>query len=377
MPDKVTGTELRSTITAAGQLRLEIVDVLVDPPGPEDIIVRMEAAPINPSDLGLLLGPADLSTMLAGGTATRPVLTAQVPASAMPAMKARLDQSMPVGNEGAGTVVQAGSSVAGLLGRKVATFSGGMYTQYRRVAAKDCMPLPEGTSAADGAGMFVNPLTALAFTETMRAEGHSAIVHCAAASNLGQMLNRICLADGIPLVNIVRSSQQEDILHAIGAPCIVNSSEEGFDERLADAIAATGATIGFDPIGGGELAGKVLHAMEVASSRNAQSYSRYGSTTLKQVYIYGGLDSRPTSIVRNFGYAWSLGGWLLMPNLQKLGAEVEQRIRDRIVRELQTTFKSHYSNIINLADTLKPEIIAAFHRKATGDKYLIDPSMAL
>lgn len=375
MPDILTGTELRSTISAERQLRIELVDVALDPPGPEDVIIRVEAAPINPSDLGLLLGPADLSTMQASGTADRPILTAVVPAEAMAAMKARLDQSMPVGNEGAGTVVSAGSSVAGLLGRKVASFSGGMYTQYRLLAAKDCMVLPEGASAADGASMFVNPLTALAFTETMKAEGHRAIVHSPAASNLGQMLNRICLADGIALVNIVRSQQQADILRAIGATCIVDSTADDFDERLADAIEATGATIAFDAIGGGTLVGRILHAMEVASSRNSTSYSRYGSTILKQAYIYGGLDSQPTTLARTFGYSWSLGGWLLMPALQKLGPEVADRLRQRIVKELHTTFASRYSATISLAEALKPETVAAYQRKTTGEKYLINPAL--
>lgn len=374
MSESLTGLELRSTVTSGGELRLDLVEVTLDPPGPDEVIVRVEASPINPSDLGLLLGPADLATMAAGGTADRPTLTASIPPQRMPAMAARLDESMPVGNEGAGTVVQAGENATALLGRKVGMLGGAMYTQYRKLPVRDCIALPEGASAADGASMFVNPLTALGFTETMKAEGHKALVHTAAASNLGQMLNRICLADGIPLVNIVRSEEQAAILRAIGATHIVDSSAPDFTTTLTDAIAETGATLGFDAIGGGKLAGQILTAMEAAANRNAASYSRYGSTTFKQVYIYGALDLGPTILDRAFGMSWSLGGWLLTPFLQKAGREVTARLRQRVADELTTTFASHYTATISLADVLRPESVRAYQRKTTGEKYLIDPS---
>lgn len=374
MSESLTGLELRSTVTSGGELRLDLVEVTLDPPGPDEVIVRVEASPINPSDLGLLLGPADLSTMAAGGTADRPTLAASIPPQRMPAMAARLDESMPVGNEGAGTVVRAGENATALLGRKVGMLGGAMYTQYRKLPVRDCIALPEGASAADGASMFVNPLTALGFTETMKAEGHKALVHTAAASNLGQMLNRICLADGIPLVNIVRSEEQAAILRAIGATHIVDSSAPDFTTTLTDAIAETGATLGFDAIGGGKLAGQILTAMEAAANRNAASYSRYGSTTFKQVYIYGALDLGPTILDRAFGMSWSLGGWLLTPFLQKAGREVTARLRQRVADELTTTFASHYTATISLADVLRPEIVRAYQRKTTGEKYLIDPS---
>ena len=375
MSEALTGLELRSMVTSGGTLELSLTEVTLDAPGPDEVIVRVEASPINPSDLGLLLGPADLSTMQAGGTPDRPTLTASIPPQRMAMLAARLDESMPVGNEGAGTVVQAGENVAHLIGRKVGMIGGAMYTQYRKLRLNDCIPLPEGATAADGASMFVNPLTALAFTETMKAEGHKAIVHTAAASNLGQMLNKICLADGIPLVNIVRSAAQADILRAIGATHIVDSTAPDFMAALTDAIAETGATLGFDAIGGGKLASQILTAMEAAANRNATTYSRYGSSVFKQVYIYGMLDFGPTLLDRSFGLAWSVSGWLLTPFLMKAGPEVNARMRQRVVDELTTTFASHYTATISLADTLKPEVVAAYQRKTTGEKYLIDPSL--
>ena len=375
MSEALTGLELRSLVTGGGELQLSLAEVTLTPPGPDEVIVRVEASPINPSDLGLLLGPADLETMKAGGTADRPTLTATIPPQRMPAMAARLDQAMPVGNEGAGTIVQAGENAAHLVGKKVGMIGGAMYTQFRKLPAHDVIVLPEGASAADGASMFVKPLTALGFVETMRAEGHKAIVHTAACSNLVQILNTICLADGVPLVNIVRSAQQADILRGIGATHIVDSSAPDFEAALADAIAETGATIGFDATGGGKLASQILNAMEVAANRNATGYSRYGSTTYKQVYIYGMLDVGPTIINRTFGFSWGLCGWLLTPFLMKAGQDVTARLRQRVADELKTTFASNYTATISLADVLRPEIVDAYQRKTTGEKYLIDPSL--
>jgi NADPH:quinone reductase-like Zn-dependent oxidoreductase len=374
MPDPLTGLELRSTVSSGGELTLTLEPVTLTPPGPDEVIVRVEAAPINPSDLGLLLGPADLATLQPGGTRDRPTLTAAIPPARLGAMKARLDKPMPVGNEGAGTVVQAGENVAGLLGKKVGMIGGAMYAQYRKIAARDCIPLPEGASAADGASMFVNPLTALAFVETLRAEGHKALVHTAAASNLGQMLNRICIADGVPLVNIVRSHAQAAILRDIGAKYIVDSSTADFREKLTDAIADTGATLAFDAIGGGKLANTILHAMEAAANRNATEYSRYGSSTFKQVYIYGALDLGPTELDRGYGFAWGVSGFLLTPFLMKLGMEGTMRLRARVAAELKTTFASHYTATISLTEALDPAVVTAYAKKATGEKYLIDPA---
>jgi NADPH2:quinone reductase len=371
-----SGLQLRSLIKASGELELSLAKVDIPDPGADEILVRIEGSPINPSDLGLLLGAADMSTAKA---AAGPVVTAPVPQQFMRAMAGRVDQSMPVGNEGAGTVVAAGSDPAAqaLLGRLVAGIGGAMYAQYRTLKAADVLPLPADATAADGASCFVNPLTALGMVATMRAEGHTALVHTAAASNLGQMLNRICLQDGVPLVNIVRSREQTHILTDIGATHVVDSTSPTFLDDLTKALADTGATLAFDAIGGGKLAGQILGAMEVAINQRATVYSRYGSSVHKQVYIYGGLDTRPTELARSYGMAWGLGGWLLTPFLMKIGAAEGQKLRDRVTAELKTTFASHYTAEISLAEALQPEVIAAYNKRATGEKYLINPNKGL
>ncbi|MGY0613104.1 MULTISPECIES: zinc-binding dehydrogenase [unclassified Luteimonas] len=373
----MNGLELRSLATSDGQLRLSLEDVTTGAPGADELVVRVEAAPINPSDLGLLIGPADMATARAEGTPERPVVVADIPRERLGAIKDRLDRSLAVGNEGAGTVVEAGANVRHFLGRKVGMLGGGMYAQLRKLPARDCILLPEGADVADGASMFVNPLTALGFTETMKAEGHRAIVHTAAASNLGQMLNRICIKDGIGLVNIVRSQAQAGVLRAIGARHIVDSTSPDFQAELTQAIRDTGATIAFDAIGGGTLAGQILQAMEAAAGRSddaAPAYSPYGSNTPKQVYIYGSLDTGPTVLNRTFGFTWNVGGWLLFPFLQKAGREVAARMRQRVADELTTTFASRYTRTISLRDALQLDILREYERKATGGKYLIDPS---
>src|SRR5215471_4204366 len=306
-----TALELRSLIRKSGELELSLIKVPVPEPGPDEVLVKVEASPINPSDLGLLVGPADMSQAKSTGSGEGVVVRANVPSAALPFLAARLDQSMPVGNEGAGTVVKAGASPAAqaLLGKTVSTVGGAMYAQYRLRKASDCLPLPAGTTAAEGASWFVNPLTALGMTETMKREGHKALVHTAAASNLGQMLNKICLKDGIPLVNIVRSPEQAKLLRGIGAKHVVDSSTPTFPDDLVNALVETGATIAFDAIGGGKLAGQILTAMEIAIKKTAKEYSRYGSTVHKQVYVYGGLNTGPMEITRNFGTAWSVSGW--------------------------------------------------------------------
>lgn len=370
----MTGLEMRSTVDEDGVLTLGFEDVAPGEPADDEVVVRVEAAPINPSDLGLLLGPADIATLEEIGDDARPALRFRIPRERLGGVRGRLGQSLPIGNEGAGTVVAAGAAAQDLLGRTVGMIGGGMFAQYRRLKARDVVPLPAGASAADGAAMFVNPLTALAFVETARAEGHKAIVHTAAASNLGQMLQKICLADGIPLVNIVRSAQQEAILRDIGATHVLNSKDADFRARLADAIADTGATIGFDAIGGGTLGSDIVQAMEQAANRTATAYSRYGSDTFKQLYVYGALDTGPTTLNRlAFGFQWSVSGFLLFPWLQKAGAAVTARMRQRIVDELTTTFASRYTATIGLREALHADVLRGYERKATGEKYLIDP----
>ena len=372
-----TALELRSLVQADGSLQVHLESVPVPAPGPDEVLVQVQATPINPSDMGLLFGLADLSTVQIGGSAERPVVTARIPERAMPGLTARLGQSMPVGNEGAGLVIAAGASpqAQALLGRTVGMIGGAMYTQYRAMPAAQCMPLPPGTTAAEGASCFVNPLTALGMVETMRREGHTALVHTAAASNLGQMLNRVCQKDGIGLVNIVRRPEQAALLREMGARHVCDSSAPDFLAELTDALASTGATIAFDATGGGTLAGQILQCMEAAINRNANEYSRYGSAVHKQVYLYGHLDTRPTEIQRTFGMAWGVGGWLLFPFLQKVGPAAAQALRERVAAELKTTFASHYARTVSLAGALSADAIAFYGARNTGAKVLIDPSL--
>ena len=367
--------QLRSLITSGGELRLSLEKVQVAPPGPDEVVVRVEASPLNPSDIGLLFGAADITSVRQMTGANGPVLIADVPPERLGTMKGRLDQALPVGNEGAGMVVLAGDSVAAqaLQGRLVAVIGGAMYSQYRTIPVRDCLLLPVGTTAVDGASCFVNPLTALGMVETMRSEGHTALVHTAAASNLGVMLNRICLAEDIGLVNVVRSASQEAMLRMLGATHVCDSSAPSFQENLVKAIAATGATLAFDAIGGGSLAGQILSSME-ASISPTPSYSRYGSSTHKQVYIYGGLDTGPTIFNRSFGMSYGIGGWLLFHFLARTNPKVVDRLKARIASELKTTFASHYANEISLLEVLDPKTVALFAKRATGEKYLINPS---
>jgi len=345
-------------------------------PQPGEVIVRIEASPLNPSDQGLLFGAADMSAAGASGTSARPIVTAPIVASAMKSMAGRLDQSLPVGNEGAGVVVETGDSAAAraLMGKKVAMLAGAMYSQYRTIGADQCLLLPDDVSAAEGASAFVNPMTALGLIDTMRSEGHHAIVHTVAASNLGQMLHRLCAAENIKLLNIVRSDDQERLLRDMGAAYVCNTRSRRFTDELAELVAATGATIAFDAIGGGPLAGQILSAMESAAGKNAKTYSRYGSTVHKQVYLYGGLDPRPTELARDYGMAWGIGGWLVMSFMERIGPATVATLKERIAKELRTTFASKYSNEISLIETLQLEVIAAYRRRQSGRKYLVNPS---
>jgi len=375
-PIPATALQLRSLVQADGTLQISLEPTPVPVPGPDEVLIQMQATPINPSDIGLLLGPADLSTVTVGGSVDRPLVTARIPERAMPSLAARVGESMPVGNEGAGLVVAAGSSPAAqaLLGRTVAAIGGAMYAQYRVMPAAQCLPLPAGTAAAEGASCFVNPLTSLGMVETMKREGHTALVHTAAASNLGQMLNRICQKDGIGLVNIVRKPEQATLLRGLGAQYVCDSSAPDFKSDLTDALAATGATIAFDATGGGTLAGQILQCMESAINRKTKEYSRYGSAVHKQVYAYGSLDTRPLEIQRTFGMAWGVGGWLLFPFLQKIGEPAAQALRARVAAELKTTFASHYARTVSLAEALSADTIAFYGQRNTGAKVLIDPS---
>jgi NADPH:quinone reductase-like Zn-dependent oxidoreductase len=363
------GRSLRSTISSSGELRLEVAERDVPEPVGSEVVVAVQASPINPSDLGVLLGAVAPGTLRPEG----PDLVGAVPEAALAVYRDRLDKPLPVGNEGAGTVIAAGPDAGGLIGRRVALFGGSMWADYRVADAAAVVELPDDVSTAEGAALFINPLTALSMLETMRAEGHSALVHTAAASNLGQMLARICAADGIGLVNIVRRAEQAHALRDLGAVHVVDSSGPDFADRLTDAIRETGATLAFDAIGGGSLAGEILTAMERAQPP-LPSYTPYGTTVHKQVYIYGSLDFSPTVIDRRFGLAWSLSGYLLTNALARLGGEAIGRMRARVLAEAKTTFASRYAQTIGLGDVLQPEVLAVCARRSTGTKYLIDPS---
>jgi len=370
--------QLRSIVRTGGELELSLAQVPMLEPKAEEVLVRIDAAPMNPSDLMVLFGMADMSTAKASGTADRPVITATVPPRMLPAVAGRLNESVPVGYEGAGVVVGAGRSQAAqaLLGKTVGVIGGAMYSQYCAVNVAQCLPLPEGTTAAEGASWFVNPVTSLGMIETMKREGHTALVHTAAASNLGQMLNKVCLKDGIGLVNIVRKPEHETLLRELGANHVCNSTSSTFMEDLTNALAATGATLAFDAIGGGKLAGQILMAMEAAANRNAKEYNRYGSTVHKQVYIYGSLDRGATEFTRGFGMTWAMGGWLLFPFLQKVGAAEVERLKQRVASELKTTFASHYTREVSMSEALQLDAIAAYSKASTGEKYLVNPNKA-
>ena len=369
-----SGLELRSLIKRSGVLELSLARVAIVPPAADEVIVRVEATPINPSDLGLLLGPADPASAVASGTPVNPVTTFPLNERLINAMTARLDQSMAVVNEGAGVVVAAGSGAQHLLGKTVAVIGGNLYAEYRRAKLAECIPLPPGITPAQGASVFVNPMTALSMVDNMRRDGHKGLVHTAAASNLGQMLNRVCLKDGVDLVCIVRSQAQAALLREQGAKFVCDSSSPDFAAELTAALVTTGATLAFDAIGGGELATTILSCMEAAANQTAKEYSRYGSNTYKQLFIYGALDMGPTVLKRNFGFSFGVGGWLLWPYLQKIGPTSVMALQKRVLDEITTTFASHYSAEISLRDVLDPAMIARYGRRATGEKFLINPA---
>ena len=369
--------EIRSTVTSEGNIELSITKAERPIPSADEVLIKVEAAPINPSDLGLLLSfAADLSSISTSGSEDETVTSMKIHPALMGSMKPRLNQSMQAGNEGAGIIIDAGENAKELIGKTVGLAGGAMYSQYRCVPAASCLVMDEGTSPAEAASSFVNPLTALSFVETMKMENHTALVHTAAASNLGQMLVKICKDDGIPLVNIVRKSEQVELLKNLGAEYVCNTSDESFMDDLVNALVATGATLGFDATGGGnngELPGQILSAMEIAANKTAKEYSRYGSDTYKQVYIYGGLDQSPTVLKRAYGMSWGLGGWLLTPMIGRIGMEKFGQMRMRVAKEIKTTFASSYAEEISFEEMLQPETIKSYAKQATGKKYLVNP----
>lgn len=369
-----TTQQLRSTLTEDGHVEVSLADVPLRAPGPEEVLVEIGAAPINPTDLAMIFGPGDASrASVINDAAGRPVVRAPSATASLDRYTARIGKPLPVGIEGAGIVIAAGEGAEWLMGRTVAAMGGAMYARYIVLNLSQCLVMPEGVTPREAASSFVNPLTALAMVETARMEGHDAIVHTAAASNLGIMLQRVCKMDGIPLVNIVRRPEQAALLRSEGADHVCDSSASDFREQLRAAIEVTGATIAFDAIGGGGLVGDILDAMEVALKPKGGAYDMYGGARYKQAYIYGALDPGPTQFSRSFGMSWSIGGWLLTPRLQQFGPAVAEGLRARVAAEILTTFASRYTQELSLDELLQPAVLAAANRRATGEKYLISP----
>ena len=366
-----TSKQIKSNISKEGKLSISIDEVEIPEPKEGEVLIKVQATPINPSDLGLLVGPADVSSLkvIENGA----LVEMQVPEGLIRSVAARIDQNLPVGNEGAGIVEAAGKGAEHLIGKVVGVAGGAMYSEYRCLPAMSCLEMNEGTSPEQAASCFVNPLTALGMVETMRLEDHTGLVHTAAASNLGQMLVKICSQEDIPLVNIVRKEEHVELLKSLGAKYVCNSSLDSFMEDLVNALVETGSTLGFDATGGGKLASQILTAMEIAANKTATEYSRYGSDQYKQVYIYGGLDRNPTTLTRSFGFSWGLGGWLLTPFIGRIGQERFGELRQRVANEIDTTFESSYSKVISLNEALEEQNILSYTKQATGEKYLIKP----
>ncbi|MBT5488348.1 MAG: zinc-binding dehydrogenase [Halieaceae bacterium] len=364
--------QMQSCVHENATVECALVEITIPDPKPDEVVVAVEAAPINPSDLGLMFGAADLSTVQEVERNGQPALLLDVPAAAMRAMAPRVGHWMGVGNEGSGRVIAAGDGEAAqaLLGQRVGMFGGEMYAAYRCLPAAQCIAFPDTISAEQAASCFVNPMTALGFLETRDMESHGAMVHTAAASNLGQMLVRLCQADKIPLVNIVRSEAQVTLLRDMGAEWVLNTQSEQFMPELIKALKATGATVAFDAIGGGRLVNRILTAMEIAAAQTGP-WSRYGSEEVKQAYIYGQLDMSATELTRGYGWVWSVSGWLLTPFMNRAGPDRVARMRKRVVDEIDSTFLSHYSSRLSLQASLSATAVADYGARKTGQKTLL------
>ena len=364
--------QMQSCVHENATVECALVEITIPDPKPDEVVVAVEAAPINPSDLGLMFGAADLSTVQEVERNGQPALLLDVPAAAMRAMAPRVGDWMGVGNEGSGRVIAAGDGEAAqaLLGQRVGMFGGEMYAAYRCLPAAQCIAFPDTISAEQAASCFVNPMTALGFLETRDMESHGAMVHTAAASNLGQMLVRLCQADKIPLVNIVRSEAQVTLLRDMGAEWVLNTQSEQFMPELIKALKATGATVAFDAIGGGRLVNRILTAMEIAAAQTGP-WSRYGSEEVKQAYIYGQLDMSATELTRGYGWVWSVSGWLLTPFMNRAGPDRVARMRKRVVDEIDSTFLSHYSSRLSLQASLSATAVADYGARKTGQKTLL------
>ena len=366
---------LRSTLRRNGDVEIALEQVRV--PAPEGgVVVEMLAAPIHPADMTLLFARADPGTAERVQRDGKTVTVLRAGDAAAQAQASRVDVATAVGMEGAGRVVEAGPSDAAqaLLGRLVAVRGNGVYARYNRIALEDILPLPDDVSASEGAAAFINPLTVLGMVELMRDGGFGGLVHTAAASTIGQMLCRLCREEGIGLVNIVRRPEQVELLRSIGAEHVCDMSGPDFEDELLRALVATGATLAFDATGGGDLASRILNLMERALPK-PEGYQHYGSNIRKKVFIYGTLDPSPLVLLKNYGLAWDLGGYLVFHFLESIGPERAEGLKRRVVEGLKTTFAMQYSHKISLAEACDPDVLRGAGRRATGEKYLIDFSI--
>lgn len=365
-----TGKQIFTTLESDGTLTIELAESQFPEPKGNQVLVKMEAAPINPSDLALLTGPADLEN----AEYSPGKIVAKMPEPFNSGAKGRHGQRLPVGNEGAGEVIATGDGdmAKALLGKRVACVPGTAFSEYAIADATMCLPLGD-ISARDGASAFVNPMTALGFVETAKMEGAKSILHTAAASNLGQMLVRICQEDDMPLVNIVRREEQVRLLQDMGAEHIVNSGADDFMRQLRESIDETDAFFGFDPIGGGQMVDHCFKAMEQVAVSKMTEFSRYGSNQAKKMHIYGRLDLGPTILTPSYGFGFTLTGWLLTPFLQSAGMETVMRMRQRVLDNLTTTFKSSYTKEVTLEGMLEKDAVLQYRQMRTGEKYLVTP----
>lgn len=370
----IAGKRILSTLHEDATVTVEIASFTLPEPVKGQIVVQVEAAPINPSDTALMFAAADMGNAeFSDGK-----VVARAPDGIARSMQARQGTALQIGNECAGLVVAAGEDPAAraLVGKRVACTTGTGFATHTVAEASMAMVLDDGMTAKQAASAFVNPMTALGFVETMKREGFTGIVHTAAASNLGQMLVKICQADNIPLVNIVRNAEQAALLKSLGAEHVLNSTEPGFMKRLVDAISQTGAMLAFDPVRGGTLANQIIVAMEHAAKRaNPDApFTIYGSNVVKKLYVYGALDLSPMTMNLGTDFAWQMGGWLLPNFLQSAGLEVMGRMRMRIQAELSKTFSSHYKAEIGIAEMLTPDVVRQYTANKTGEKYLLLPN---
>jgi NADPH:quinone reductase-like Zn-dependent oxidoreductase len=359
---------------ADGSLMLAIAEVPVAQPAGSEVVIALEAVPVNPSDLMTMLATAGP----ANARRENGEVMLRVEPKPLEARKRRIGQPLAVGLTGAGTVIAAGEQAEDLIGRRVSAISmtRGSFGEYLTLDRAACAPLPDAVSCRDAADVFCNPMTVMAMVEEVKLAGQRAMIHTAAASNLGQMLVRVCAEDGIELVNVVRRAEQADLLRGMGARYVVNSTEPTFAKDLAAAVCATGATIAFDAIGGGDMAGTLHRAMEEAEAAKMPAYSPYGSPTPKHVHIYGYLDRSPTVLdVDAYGMQWNVGLWFQGATLAKVSQERVGALLGRVIAGLNGPFASHFAHVVSLDQMLDPEVMAGYARQATGEKYLIDPRL--